>query len=167
MVSIHRCSPTQNVISQENLLNRQINYYTYFLSGASYAKTMMKRENIFSLTCNYSQFIWAHYLLLLFFFGYLKNTSTCPQNIDETINLLITQKNATKRSILLCNLIGGTLWSIWLERNSQIFRDKNKSLAHMSEDILNLSSLWCKKRHHFSSYDVAIISLNQQAFLQL
>lgn len=81
-------------------------------------------EHLF-ITCNHSQFFWAH------FFGYLKSNSTSPQNVDEAINLLIIQKNASKQSILLCNLIGATLWSIWLERNNRTFQNKSKSMAQL------------------------------------
>lgn len=115
-------------------------------------------EHLF-ITCHCSQFLWAT------FFGYLKHNRSSPQNMDEVINLLIPQKSATKPSILLSNLVGATLWSIWLERNNRTFHNKSKSLAHLWEDIINLSSFWCKKSILFSSYDVATISLNWRSIL--
>lgn len=78
-------------------------------------------------------------------------------------------KPASKRNILLQNLIGATLWSIWLERNDRTFHGHGggggKSQIQIWEYILNLSAIWCSKSKLFCNYNIASISLNWDASL--
>lgn len=103
---------------------------------------LCKRENetmehLF-ITYTYTRQVWRN------FYNFVDGTTLSPSSIAEALHSFSFLKPTSKGRILLQNLIGATLWTVWLEMNNRTFHDGGKMQRQIWEDILNLSALWCK-----------------------
>lgn len=64
------------------------------------------------------------------------------------------------KNIISFNATVATLWTIWTDRNNQIFMKKSLSFENLWENIDNLTSIWSSKNILLKNYSQATISLN-------
>ena len=75
-------------------------------------------------------------------------------------------KQTNKKNVICLNAGVALLWTIWLERNSRLFRYVEKSLVNMWEDIGTLVGMWSSRNSMFKDYNQTTISLNYKALLK-
>lgn len=113
-------------------------------------------EHIF-LHCLYTKAFWYRNLA-----SHIIQSTYLNELLSQFLSLSKKHKD-----VLRSNIIRAILWSIWIERNSKIFKDvaKNQDLSFSRRTSSNYLPNLCTKLELFCNYDAYVIFLNWMATL--
>uniref|UniRef100_A0A9I9E5W7 Uncharacterized protein n=1 Tax=Cucumis melo TaxID=3656 RepID=A0A9I9E5W7_CUCME len=85
-------------------------------------------------------------------------------SIKDLCSYLCALKNSNMKEIIRFNAIAATLWTIWLDRNNQIFKEKVSTYRNTWEYILTLIGTWATRSSLFKNYSQSTVALNLNVF---